>query len=399
MKRFLPLSSILLVPFLVWIFPAHSPAESKADVAKGLLIRLNRKPQTDLRATFDLTGLAPADLERLSRSNLQLEQWQALFSVSVAGGTPEDDRNRPAMLGSYRIDKDAVRFEPRFPLTAGVRYRAVFYPSRLPGQTKESKPVVAGFEIPKPKQQLTTVVEQVYPTSSKLPENQLRFYLHFSAPMSRGDAYKHIRLLDSTGKTIESAFLELGEELWDPQRVRFTLLIDPGRIKRGLKPREDLGPVLEAGKTYTLAISSGWLDAQGNPLKAEYRKTFRTGPEEEKAIDPQTWKIVPPPANGTAALEVSFPRPLDHALLQRVLWVVDERGGKVPGTIKVAAEETRWLFTPDRPWTAGGYHLVADTALEDLAGNSINGPFEVDVLRPIPTKRETKTIQLPFSCK
>ncbi|MCL6608417.1 MAG: hypothetical protein K6T74_10025, partial [Geminicoccaceae bacterium] len=86
-----------------------------------------------------------------------------------------------------------------------------------------------------------------YPTSDQLPENQLRFYIHFSAPMSRGEAYARIRLLDSAGKPIDAAFLELGEELWDPSGKRFTLLIDPGRIKRGLRPREDLGPVLEAG--------------------------------------------------------------------------------------------------------------------------------------------------------
>src|SRR5205823_5383949 len=97
-------------------------------------------------------------------------------------------------------------------------------------------------------------VAQVYPTADELPENLLKFYLHFTGPMRRGEAYDHLRLLDAQGKVVERSFLELGEELWDGSGRRFTLVIDPGRIKRGLKPREDLGPVLEAGKSYTLVI-------------------------------------------------------------------------------------------------------------------------------------------------
>jgi hypothetical protein len=61
----------------------------------------------------------------------------------------------------------------------------------------------------------TTVVSQVYPTAEVLPENLLKFYVHFSAPMSSGHIYDHIRLIgDSTGKEVELPFLEIDEELW-----------------------------------------------------------------------------------------------------------------------------------------------------------------------------------------
>ena len=80
--------------------------------------------------------------------------------------------------------------------------------------------------------------------------------------MSTGDNYRHIHLLDAAGKAVESPFLEIDQELWDPECRRFTLFIDPGRIKRGLKPREDLGPVLEEGKAgFTLVIDRAWADA------------------------------------------------------------------------------------------------------------------------------------------
>src|SRR5262249_11153664 len=140
------------------------------------------------------------------------------------------------MLGTYRVADGVLRFEPRFPVTRGVRYRAVFDPNKLPNQAVKHARVTAEFTVPKPKQEATTILSQVYPTRDRLPENQLKFYLHFSAPMSQGDAYRYIRLLDATGKEVRQAFLELGEELWDPQGTRFTLLFDPGRIKQGLKP-------------------------------------------------------------------------------------------------------------------------------------------------------------------
>jgi len=63
--------------------------------------------------------------------------------------------------------------------------------------------------------------------------------------MSRGFADDHVQLLDDTGAAVESPFLALAE-LWNPAATHLTLLIDPGRIKRGLVPHEHLGPVLEA---------------------------------------------------------------------------------------------------------------------------------------------------------
>ncbi len=70
---------------------------------------------------------------------------------------------------------------------------------------------------------------RIYPSAGRLARrNQLKFYIHFSAPMSRGEAYRRIHLLDAEGQVLEAVFLELGEELWDPPMQRFTLLCDPG---------------------------------------------------------------------------------------------------------------------------------------------------------------------------
>jgi hypothetical protein len=369
--------------------PRAEPSEKKTP-----FIRLHGSKEP----AIEVVGLPPQELQALARLDQTPEQWQTLFAVHVEHGG--ERTKQPALLGSYRVVNDALRFEPRFPLVPGVSYRAVFQPSRLPGQAGSSaKAIEKVLLLPKAKPAAPTVVAHVYPSKDELPENQLKFYLHFSAPMSRGEAYEHIHLLRSDGRADERAFLELPQELWDRDGKRFTLLLDPGRIKRGLKPREDLGPVLEAGKRYTLVIDRDWQDAEGTPLKESYRKTFRVLPPDESQPDPKTWKLAPPAAGTKAPLVMTSPKSLDHALLQRMLWITDEHGDKVPGTIDVTRQETCWRFTPAAAWKSAQYHLVADTRLEDLAGNSIARPFEVDELRPVERERKIETVQIPFEVR
>src|SRR5262249_9442775 len=273
---------------------------------------------------------------------------------------------------------------PRFPLQPGVRYRARFGAENGVG---------ADFVLAKPQATASTTVQHVYPTRNVLPENLLKFYIHFSAPMSRGEAYRRIHLLNEAGKAVELPFLELDEELWDPEGKRFTLFFDPGRIKRGLKPRGELGPALEEGKHFTLIIDRDWADADGNPLKEAFRKSFRVVAPDDQCPDPKNWKIDSPSAGDRKPLLVTFPEPLDHALLERMLWVTDENGQRISGNGLVLAEETQWQFTPEQPWRPAGYHLVVQTTLEDLAGNSIGQPFEVDVFHPITRQVDAKTVQ------
>ena len=61
-------------------------------------------------------------------------------------------------------------------------------------------------------------------------------------------------------------FVEIQQELWDTNNTRLTVLFDPGRIKRGVLPNEQLGPPIVDGKHYTLLIDRGWQDARGVPL-------------------------------------------------------------------------------------------------------------------------------------
>jgi hypothetical protein len=372
----------------------QSAAEDQKTEVRRVTPKIERRGDT--HGHFEVRGLPQATLEALRRQEMDAGKWAAVFAVSVDGKGPP---RSPPLAGSYRIEDGVIRFEPRYPLLRGVRYRAALTADRLsagPGEQIESASAV--FELPRPEHP-PTVVDHVYPSRGTVPENLLKFYIHFSAPMSRGEAYEHVRLLDAAGKPVEAPFLELREELWDGPGRRFTLFFDPGRIKRGLKPREEVGPALEEGKSYTLVVDRAWPDAQGDPLKEAYKKAFRVTAPDEHQPDPKQWKVRAPAADTKDKLVVTFPGPLDHAMLERVLWVSDDRGQEVEGAITVGDEETRWEFTPKLRWRGGAYNLVAETTLEDLAGNSIARPFEVDVFHPIQRRVETKMVKVPFEVR
>jgi hypothetical protein len=237
--------------------------------------------------------------------------------------------------------------------------------------------VRATIQVPAPDGHPTTRVVEVYPTALEVPENQLRIYITFSAPMGLKGGSEHVHLIDENGRMVADPFLPLEVDLWNQQRTRYTLLFDPGRVKRGVRPNEELGRSIVAGRTYTLVVDANWRDAAGQPLAAPFRREFRVGPPEERAIDPTAWRVDAPLAGTRDPLIVSFQRPLDYGLLHRALTVSSSTGDLVDGDMRVESTETRWLFIPQAPWQPGEYRLRAAAILEDPAGNRIGRPFEI----------------------
>src|SRR6185295_9113928 len=152
----------------------------------------------------------------------------------------------------------------------------------------------------------------------------------------------------------------------------------------------------EEGKSYTLVVDAEWPDAEGRPLRQGLRKPFKVVAPDEKQPDVRAWKVSPPKAGSRDPLTVVFNEPLDEAMLHRSLTVVDAAGSPVAGRIEIDQEETRWRLHPTSPWTPGSHKLVVDVVLEDLAGNSIERPFEVDVVRPVERSSTPRKVQLPF---
>jgi len=327
------------------------------------------------------------------------EQWRSAFTVSVESGNLASSMILPPMLGSYETGQTEVTFIPQFPLTSGLKYRATLRLEKLPGYPGKPALMSSAHTVPAMVVTPTTIVQAVYPSANALPENLLKFYLHFSAPMSGGHIYSHIHLLNSEGKPVELPFLEIDEELWNPEMTRLTLFIDPGRIKREVKPLEDIGPALETGKTYTLVIDSEWRDSRGAPLKETFRKQFKVSPPDRNAPDPKKWRIKPAPAKTQKPLVVTFPKPMDHALAQRLMWVTGATQKHIAGEITLADGEKRWEFTPREAWQPGLYELNVQNTIEDLAGNNIGKPFEVDLFEKVEKRISSETLSLPFEVK
>lgn len=318
-------------------------------------------------------------------SGLRLPVSETALSVYADQGDLKADLSLPPMVGRTWVEQGELRFEPQFPLERGVNYRAIFRPGG------GAPAVVALFKLPLQRAEPSTVVSAIYPSADVLPENLLKFYVHFSAPMSRGHIYDHIHLTDERGKEVELPFLEIDEELWDTPMQRLTLFIDPGRIKRGVQPLEEIGPALEEGKRFTLTINHAWRDGAGNPLKADFRKSFRVGPPDRDPPDPARWKFERPAAGTRQPLAVTFPKPMDHALALRMI-----RVRNVEGSSELENQERRWKFTPAKNWQSGTYKLLVQTTIEDLAGNNIGKPFEVDLFETVQRKFTNATVAVTF---
>jgi len=341
-------------------------------------------------AYVEVTGLSSDVLDAL-RPDRTADEWSAILRVAVSD-------EAPGMLGSYSVADGALRFTPLYPLDPGREYRVRFDSARLPGAAVPgASAIVATVGEPARDATPSTVVTRVYPTSDIVPENLLRMYVEFSGPMGRPSGIPHMSLLDEDGKEIRGAFLPLDYEFWSPDHTRFTAFFDPGRVKDGILPNQEMGRALTPGKSVTLVISREWRDQYGRPLKEDFKRVLRVGPADEHPLDTASWRIQPPPAvGGRDGLVVIFPEPLDHGLLMRALGV--RRGAEaVEGDIAIDQAETRWTFTPREPWRGGSYELLALDILEDVAGNQIGRAFEVDNFDTVDKSPNPKTITIPFT--
>src|SRR5205823_2999362 len=181
----------------------------------------------------EAVGWPKDELTAVTKSR-DIEYLAKMLSVYVVN--EKGEIQLPEISGRREIINAAVRFTPQFALRPGTKYQAhSFYQARLPIASPAARKL--DFKIPARTPAEPTRVTAIYPSASTLPENQLRFYIHFSAPMAAGHAYEHVKLLKANGEVVSRAFLEIGEELWDGSGQRLTLLFDPGRVKKGLSPR------------------------------------------------------------------------------------------------------------------------------------------------------------------
>ncbi|HET7695551.1 MAG TPA: hypothetical protein VFK57_07580 [Vicinamibacterales bacterium] len=324
-----------------------------------------------------MRGLSRGDLRAIDRAALSRDRWTALLRVAVAAdGRPADI----PVAGSYAVDSGTLRFTPIVPFEPGRSYVVVLDPAAAPGGALAGAQRLTHTVAAPPAPRSDPVrVTGVYPAGPQVPANLLRMYVEFSGPMGTRPGQDYVRLVDGEGRDIPDALLPLDTGLWNGDRTRFTILFDPGRVKRGILPNRTMGRPLRPGGTFSILVARDWPDAHGQPLTAAFEKTYRVGAAREQALSTRVWRVSAPAADTREPLHVAFPFPLDRGLLQRALTVIriDPGGdGTVAGSVAVDPGETAWRFVPSTAWRAGDYAVSVLPALEDPSGNRIGQAFE-----------------------
>jgi hypothetical protein len=344
-----------------------------------------------------VSGLSRADLRALDRAALSRDAWTSVLKVSVAH---DGKAAAVPVTGSYTIANGAVRFRPIVPFEPGRNYTVTFDPVAAPRGTLESvRPLTQTVATPPAPRAAPVHVTEIYPGGSEVPANLLRMYIEFSGPMGTRPGQDHVRLVDAEGNDIPDALLPLDTDLWNGDRTRFTILFDPGRVKRGILPNRKMGRPLRAGGSFSILVARDWPDAHGQPMSDTFKKTYRVVEAREQGLSTREWRITAPPHNTREALRVTFPSALDRGLVQRALTIfhVDASGERpIAGDVTVEPGETAWRFVPIEPWSTGAFVISVLPALEDPSGNRIGQAFETsdsDQRDPGPPARVPFTVR------
>ena len=310
---------------------------------------------------------------------------------TVEPATPPQPVAWPSMAGQWSREGDGLRFDPRFPFLAGVTYAVLRDGRRVAALTRPARPHRA-----------TTRVVAIEPDVPQVPLNLLRVSVQFSAPMRDDCALRHVHATDAaTGARRDGVFLDMTPQLWDASRTRLTLLLDPGRIKRGLVPHQESGYPLEEGRTCVVTIDAAWPDAQGQPLGEGAARSYVVGPAVRARVRPDWWVLDLPAAGTRDPLVVRFERPLDRVLVDGSLRALaDHPGGEsepIPGAGEAQPDGRAWRFVPAQPWPGAPCRLRVRTRLEDLAGNAVSRVFDRDLTRREDDPVDAPWLDLPFA--
>ncbi len=323
------------------------------------------------------------------------QRLAVLPSEIVAAGVGLSDIQ--PIAGRFELDQESIWFVPRFPFLDGMSYSLLINPEH--GGWGSVSPEAWTLQRPAREAKPTATVTAIYPTAPELPVNQLKFYVHFSRPMSEGWSSRAVSVRrGDNGHPLEGVFLSMEPELWDRERRRLTLLLDPSRIKRGLVPNLEAGYPLVEGVPIVVAISEEFRDASGQPLASGAERRYRIGPHLNARVSPQDWRYTHPVAGSMDSLVVDFDRPMDHALLEHSLWVNDGAGIPLEGSGSTDPEEKSWRFHPLSPWKDGRHLLIVDPRLEDSSGNSLIRVFDRDLTREEDTPADSRLVGIEFTC-
>lgn len=240
-------------------------------------------------------------------------------------------------------------------------------------------------------------VQAVYPTSNILPENLLRMYIQFSKPMKTVGNIEKIKLTDEFGTEVKNVFFNNAKELWNREQTQLTLILDPARVKTGLKTNEALGRPIEPNKNYLLTID-GLEDVYHRKMWTSFQKKITVEKADVTIPEIKNWTFTIPEAKSKNSFEVNFPQMLDYNSLKERLIIADNENNLIEGVVSIKKQETQWSFQPKYYWKSGEYILYVNTRLEDPSGNNLNGLFDHKI-GSLRYKKEGVVETIPFRVK
>ncbi len=312
-------------------------------------------------------------------------------------------RRAAARSARYAVESGALVFRAAYPISPGVRYRAVFHP---PGG---GRAVEQDIRRPAADDDAIDARRARVSVGRRAAEQHAAaLHLLLGADEPRRGARGAFTSSTRTAMSSTASFCP-DEELWDPNNQRLTMTFDPGRIKRGLTSNEKMGPPIARRSRATRSRSTAiGRTPRGVPLVEGFRKLFRGGPALANAARPGD--VAPDAARGrhVRTPAVSFPRPMNYALLQRMLQVSGPRGrwparsasiGRKPSGVHTARRRGRpaptgWSWTPGSKTSPATTSASSSTSTSSSASPNTSRrrrvPFRADIGVPRISSRRRK---------
>lgn len=277
--------------------------------------------------------------------------------------------NNISVIGELKHINNQYTFTPIVPFSHGKTYRI-----------SSSGQVFSTFTVQERKKGSPPELLTVYPTENTVPENMLKMYFSFSAPMQEvGSSLDFIKVYNkSTNKEID-IFLALEPELWNKNHTILTLWLDPGRIKTGLIPNQEKGLPIVEGSEYRIHVSKRWRDAHGVELLRDYTKNLHVVRRDAKSPVLSDWNVAVQTLGASHLIIIDFGEPLDAILAQETIKILNIKNEKIVGKFTLKNNEKTIVFESSKLLGKGKYKVLVESRLEDLSGNNLNHLFDVNL--------------------
>jgi len=320
-----------------------------------LLINCKNKQET-LLYTLDFSNN-----QKASRLIFSGDGNREDYTVKLKGKTQ-------SVFGDLQKEGSSFVFTPIIPFTSGEIYE-VF----------KNDQVYFDFSVPEVERLQAPKLLGIYPKTDTVPENLLKMYFTFDSPMQQTrPTLDFIKIYNTIEHKEVEIFLPLKNELWNRDKTRLTLWLDPGRIKKDLIPNLERGIPIQQGNTYKIEVSPALEDQDGNALYKTYSKSFYVDERDEVKPHVNSWQLTVPDKHTKSGLGINFHEFLDAFLVEETINIYKNEA-EIQGSFFISKKANSVVFIPVQPWKKGNYQIKIESRLEDLAGNNLNRLFDEDL--------------------